>query len=162
MFATQIFIMKKQLIVLIISLIVFSCKSDNVDPSYNVQRNNLGVTSLLFGKWKLQSFEDNQPISKDIIIEFTPEKNAQGNHTLSGKCVVNFYQAIFSFDNDKKLLSVKSLASTEIATNSTDASMETKYFTTLSKVTKFSFEKNATVVVLSTDKNEKLIFKSND
>ncbi|WP_255036149.1 META domain-containing protein [Lacihabitans soyangensis] len=121
--------------VLILFLMLNGCKSDDaISPDDNYIAG-LASKSSIYAKWKLVSFENNQKINYEVVLEFKPEKNEKGSQILSGKSSINFYQADFIIDGSK--LAINNLSVTEIAGNPSATAFETEYLKRLSETTNF-------------------------
>ncbi|MBP6620036.1 MAG: META domain-containing protein [Leadbetterella sp.] len=143
--------------VLILFLMLNACKSDDaISPSDNYTAG-LASRSSIYSKWKLVSFENNQKINYEVVLEFKNEKNEKGSQILSGKSIINFYQADFIIDGSKLVIS--NLSMTEIAGNASATAFEMEYLKRLSETTNFNIS-NETLNLSSA--KQQMTFKLNN
>ncbi|MCP9753848.1 META domain-containing protein [Lacihabitans sp. CCS-44] len=142
---------------LILFLMLNACKSGDAispDDSYTI---GLASRSSIHSKWKLVSFENNQKINYEVVLEFKAERNEKGRQILSGKSSINFYQADFIIENSKLVIS--NLSKTEIAGNASAEAFEAEYLKRLSETTNFNI--SSETLTLSTAKQQ-MTFKLNN
>ncbi len=161
--ATQILNKMKNLLFLMFLAGVISCKSDSAGPYNQSAGGDLGnyfegEKGLLLAKqWKLTALETGE-VSYSTVLEFKTQKNQNGKFLLSGKSVVNFYEATYDLAGINGI-TISNLSITEIAGNTAQTGQEKDFFGRLSVAETFVIRDGT--LVLSNRKGEQLYFKSN-
>jgi heat shock protein HslJ len=143
--------------ILILFLMLNACKSDDAISPDNNYTVGLASRNSIYSKWKLVSFENNQKINYEVVLEFKHEKNEKGSQILSGKSIINFYQADFIIDGSQ--LVINNLSMTEIAGNASAEVFETEYLKRLSETRNFNIS-NETLTLSSA--KQQMTFKLNN
>ncbi|MCA0365920.1 MAG: META domain-containing protein [Bacteroidetes bacterium] len=151
----------KNLIVIILIMAMFSCKSDKVLDSLNIDKD--GTTKItnagFFKKWKLISYENRKALSYNVIMELKPEKNERGFYILNGKSTINFYYAGFDFQEESKSFIINDISVTEIAGGKAEQEFETDYLNRLAKVGKYEISNdNKSFTLITSDTTPKKLY----
>ncbi|MCU0324520.1 MAG: META domain-containing protein [Spirosomaceae bacterium] len=148
--------MRKLMGLLIVSTLLVSCQSDVVE-SEDSKFSLASSTNDMFGKWNFKTYADGKGHKYDVTLELKDERASGGELLMSGRSSINFYTAVFKFENDK--IKIGPIGLTKIAGPPDALEFELNYIENLRLVEKVELkDKNTMLLHLSAPSKEVMTF----
>lgn len=154
--------MKGKIIVALLFLFAWttSCKGDEaVEPDGSAFA--IAVANgyrLPFGKYNLETYEDNKQILYDVVLEVKNEKDEDDLYIINGQSTINFYFAKFETDFQKQSITIHAVGSTKIQGSLPEAVFEQEYLERLANVQGYRLNTDGDQLTLNLPDTKKMIF----